>query len=205
MSNHYRLVVVGSGGVGKSCLTIQYIANRFIADYDPTLEDSYRKQVEVDGTDCVLDIIDTAGQDDFMAIRESYYQDGEGFLCVYDITSSPTFMDVEGFHSAILRVKDADKVPFILVGNKSDLENKRKVTKEQATQMAQKLGNCKFMETSAKLRENVDNIFMEIVRETMAWKRAKKKGAKEPAKEDSSGGNTKGKKKKHHEFKCSLF
>jgi len=203
MSNHYRLVVVGSGGVGKSCLTIQYIANRFIADYDPTLEDSYRKQVEVDSVDCVLDIIDTAGQDDFMAIRESYYQDGEGFLCVYDITSSPTFMDVEGFHSAILRVKDADKVPFILVGNKSDLETKRKVTKEQATQMSQKLG-CKFMETSAKLRENVDNIFTEIVRETMAWKRAKK-GVKEPKDNKETGGKDGGKKKHKHEIRCSLF
>eukprot|EP01088_Endostelium_zonatum_P012490 TRINITY_DN2672_c0_g1_i1.p1 TRINITY_DN2672_c0_g1~~TRINITY_DN2672_c0_g1_i1.p1 ORF type:complete len:222 (-),score=36.73 TRINITY_DN2672_c0_g1_i1:161-826(-) len=173
MANHYRLVVVGSGGVGKSCLTIQYIANRFIVDYDPTLEDSYRKQVEVDDKECVLDIIDTAGQDDFMAIRESYYLEGEGFLCVYDITSSPTFMDVEGFHSAILRVKVADKVPFILVGNKSDLENKRKVSKDQAQELAGKLG-CKFMETSAKSRENVDGIFMEIVRETMSWKRQQK-------------------------------
>eukprot|EP01089_Gocevia_fonbrunei_P012291 TRINITY_DN2863_c0_g3_i1.p1 TRINITY_DN2863_c0_g3~~TRINITY_DN2863_c0_g3_i1.p1 ORF type:complete len:197 (-),score=44.19 TRINITY_DN2863_c0_g3_i1:87-677(-) len=174
MAHNYRLVVVGSGGVGKSCLTIQYIANRFMPDYDPTLEDSYRKQVTIDDFECVLDIIDTAGQDDFMAIRESYYQEGEGFLCVYDITSPQTFHDVESFHNAILRVKDADNVPFLLVGNKSDLEPKRKVTKEQGQQLASKL-NCKWMETSAKSRENVDAIFAEIVRETMVWKKGLKK------------------------------
>jgi len=121
----FRLVVVGAGGVGKSCLTIQYIANRFVDDYDPTLEDSYRKQATIGDRECVLDIIDTAGQDDFMAIRESYYTEGDGFMCVFDVTSRATFNDVPEFHEAILRVKDANVVPFILVGNKVDMEDKR--------------------------------------------------------------------------------
>jgi small GTP-binding protein len=61
----YKLVVVGTGGVGKSALTIQLINHMFMDDYDPTIEDSYRKQVEIDGTTCLLDILDTAGQEEF--------------------------------------------------------------------------------------------------------------------------------------------
>lgn len=58
----YKLVVVGSGGVGKSALTIQLIQNHFVDEYDPTIEDSYRKQVVIDGETCLLDILDTAGK-----------------------------------------------------------------------------------------------------------------------------------------------
>jgi GTPase KRas protein len=192
----YRLVVVGSGGVGKSCITIMYIANRFVQDYDPTLEDSYRKQITVDGIECVLDIIDTAGQDDFMAIRESYYKEGDGFLCVYDITSRTTFNDVEDFHDAILRVKDANSVPFMLVGNKADMEEKRVVQKSELEEKAKKLG-CKFMETSAKSRQNVDEIFTELVKETIAFRQAKNpRAASTPSASTPSEDKSKDKKKK---------
>jgi GTPase KRas protein len=192
----YRLVVVGSGGVGKSCITIMYIANRFVQDYDPTLEDSYRKQITVDGIECVLDIIDTAGQDDFMAIRESYYKEGDGFLCVYDITSRTTFNDVEDFHDAILRVKDANSVPFMLVGNKADMEEKRVVQKSELEEKAKKLG-CKFMETSAKSRQNVDEIFTELVKETIAFRQAKNPRATlTPSASTPSEDKSKDKKKK---------
>ena len=154
------------GGVGKSCLTIQYIADKFIEDYDPTLEDSYHKTVTVDGTDCVLDICDTAGQDDFSAIRDQYYQTGDGFLCVYAIVLQASFNEVNEFHDAILRVKDVDKIPFVLVGNKCDLESERKITFQQGEELAKALG-CKFLEASAKTRTNVDEAFVTLVREIM--------------------------------------
>lgn len=57
----YKLVVLGSGGVGKSALTVQFVQSIFVEKYDPTIEDSYRKQVEVDGQQCMLEILDTAG------------------------------------------------------------------------------------------------------------------------------------------------
>jgi len=155
--------------VGKSCLTIQYIANRFVADYDPTLEDSYRKQTTVKGAECILDIIDTAGQDDFMAIRESYYKDGDGFLCVFDVTQRTTFADVTEFHAAILRVKETSAVPFILVANKSDMEDKRKISYQEGEALAKRLG-CRFIETSAKQRKNVDEMFTELVEEIMNFR-----------------------------------
>jgi len=196
MSHIYRLVVVGVGGVGKSCLTIQYIADRFIEEYDPTLEDSYRKQVPVDGQECILDIFDTAGQDDFSAIRDQYYRTGDGFLCVYAITLLSSFEDVTDFHDAILRVKDTETVPFVLVGNKCDLEEERKVSKAQAQELAAKLG-CKFMEASAKRKINVEEMFTELVREIMAYRK------KQPAIQgNTESGDTPVQKGKR---RCALF
>lgn len=66
----YKLVIVGGGGVGKSALTIQLIQNHFIDEYDPTIEDSYRKQVTIDEETCLLDILDTAGQEEYSAMRD---------------------------------------------------------------------------------------------------------------------------------------
>lgn len=72
--------------------------------------------MEVDGKDCVLDIFDTAGQEDFSAVRDQYMRTGDGFLCVYSITYAVSFKEIRGLHQHILRVKDTDKVPFVLVG-----------------------------------------------------------------------------------------
>jgi GTPase KRas protein len=164
MSNVYKLVLVGVGGVGKSCLTIQYISNKFVDDYDPTLEDSYRKQVTVDGEECILDIFDTAGQEDFSAVRDQYMRTGDGFLCVYSITLQASFDEAAALHEHILRVKDSDEVPFVLVGNKCDLEQDREVPFEKGQKLAQDL-KCPFLEASAKTRYNVVEAFETLVRE----------------------------------------
>ncbi|NXR29259.1 RASK GTPase, partial [Cinclus mexicanus] len=131
----YKLVVVGAGGVGKSALTIQLIQNHFVDEYDPTIEDSYRKQVVIDGETCLLDILDTAGQEEYSAMRDQYMRTGEGFLCVEQIK----------------RVKDSEDVPMVLVGNKCDLPS-RTVDTKQAQDLARSYG-IPFIETSAKTRQ----------------------------------------------------
>ncbi|XP_028841126.1 ras-related protein R-Ras isoform X2 [Denticeps clupeoides] len=83
----YKLVVVGGGGVGKSALTIQFIQSYFVSDYDPTIEDSYTKICNVDGKETRLDILDTAGQEEFGAMREQYMRSGEGFLLVFALNN----------------------------------------------------------------------------------------------------------------------
>ena len=133
------------------------------------MEDSYRKQVNIDGEDCLLDIFDTAGQEDFSAVRDQYMRTGDGFLCVYSIILEPSFSAVSGFYEHILRVKDLEELPFILVGNKCDLDNERVVTREEGEKLSRQLG-CRFMETSAKTRHNVVEVFHEIVREIKKWR-----------------------------------
>lgn len=160
----YKLVIVGGGGVGKSALTIQLIQNHFVDEYDPTIEDSYRKQVTIDDETCLLDILDTAGQEEYSAMRDQYMRTGQGFLCVYSITSRSSFDEIASFREQILRVKDADKVPLVIVGNKCDLDHERQVTIVEGRDLAKSFG-APFMETSAKTRVNVEESFYELVRE----------------------------------------
>ncbi|KAI9102037.1 small G-protein Ras2 [Phlyctochytrium arcticum] len=159
----YRLVVLGDGGVGKTALTIQLCLNHFVETYDPTIEDSYRKQVVIDDLPCILEVLDTAGQEEYTALRDQWIRDGEGFLLVYSITSRSTFERVERFKQQITRVKDMDKVPLMLVGNKCDKLAEREVSKEEGQQMARRL-KCEFIETSAKTCLNVDRAFYNVVR-----------------------------------------
>eukprot|EP00045_Choanoeca_perplexa_P000475 m.14627 g.14627 ORF g.14627 m.14627 type:complete len:187 (-) comp10321_c0_seq1:230-790(-) len=172
----YKLVVVGGGGVGKSALTIQLIQQHFVSEYDPTIEDSYRKQVVIDGETCLLDILDTAGQEEYSAMRDQYMRTGEGFLCVYSIDNKRSFDEIGKFRDQILRVKDADHVPMILVGNKCDLDDRREVSNDQASQFAKSFG-IPFMETSAKRRIKVDEVFYELVREIKKTKLASQPNA----------------------------
>jgi small GTP-binding protein len=123
----YKLVVVGGGGVGKSALTIQFIQSHFVDEYDPTIEDSYRKQCVIDEEVALLDVLDTAGQEEYGAMREQYMRTGEGFLLVYSITSRNSFEEISTFHQQILRVKDQDSFPVVVVANKCDLEYERQV------------------------------------------------------------------------------
>eukprot|EP01135_Chromosphaera_perkinsii_P008508 Nk52_evm1s1374 gene=Nk52_evmTU1s1374 len=159
----YKLVVLGSGGVGKSALTVQFVQGIFVEKYDPTIEDSYRKQVEVDGKQCMLEILDTAGTEQFTAMRDLYMKNGQGFVLVYSITQKSTFNDLGDLIDQILRVKDADEVPMCIVGNKCDLEDDRVVSKEEGESLAAKHGMCCFLEASAKQKINVDETFRKLV------------------------------------------
>ncbi|ORZ41256.1 ras family-domain-containing protein [Catenaria anguillulae PL171] len=160
----YKLVVVGGGGVGKSALTIQFIQSHFVDEYDPTIEDSYRKHCMIDDEVALLDVLDTAGQEEYSAMREQYMRTGEGFLLVYSITSRNTFEEIATFHQQILRVKDKDYFPMILIGNKCDLEHERVVPQQEGRDLARHF-QCKFIESSAKQRINVDEAFFNLVRE----------------------------------------
>jgi len=157
----HKVIVVGGGGAGKSALTQMFMYGNFVEEYDPTTADSYRKIIAVDGEKCQLDILDTAGQEEYM--RDNYYRLGEGFLIVYSITMRDTFASVTRFYDHILQVKGKEDVPIILVGSKCDLEADRDVPKSEGEQMGAKW-NCPFFETSAKTSVNVDEVFTELVR-----------------------------------------
>ena len=159
----YKLVVVGAGGVGKSALTIQLIQNHFVDEYDPTIEDSYRKQVVIDGETCLLDILDTAGQEEYSAMRDQYMRTGEGFLLVFAVNSRKSFEDIGTYREQIKRVKDAEEVPMVLIGNKCDLPT-RAVENNEAREIAKRY-LIPFVETSAKTRMGVDDAFYTLVRE----------------------------------------
>eukprot|EP00761_Pharyngomonas_kirbyi_P010184 gb/GECH01010202.1/.p1 GENE.gb/GECH01010202.1/~~gb/GECH01010202.1/.p1 ORF type:complete len:197 (+),score=35.17 gb/GECH01010202.1/:1-591(+) len=169
-----KLVVFGSGGVGKSALIVQFIQGVFVEQYDPTLEDSYRKECEQDGHKLILDILDTAGQEEFKTLREQYIRQGDGYMVVYSITNRDSFEEVELFIEQIIQSRDLDdtpssksqhhpKLPIVLVGNKADLDQQRKVPTEEGEELARKYG-IKFFESSAKSRLHVEDTFHAVAR-----------------------------------------
>ncbi|XP_076042435.1 ras-like protein A isoform X2 [Oratosquilla oratoria] len=159
----HKVIMVGSGGVGKSALTLQFMYDEFVEDYEPTKADSYRKKVVLDAEEVQIDILDTAGQEDYAAIRDNYFRSGEGFLCVFSITEEDSFQATQEFREQILRVKNDEHIPFLLVGNKADLTDRRKVSAEEAQQRANQWG-VPYVETSAKTRANVDKAFFDLAR-----------------------------------------
>ena len=172
----------------ESQLTVlQLCLNHFVETYDPTIEDSYRKQVVIDSQSCMLEVLDTAGQEEYTALRDQWIRDGEGFVLVYSITSRSSFTRVRRFHSQIQRVKESSnasspttagylpspvsqsmmmgggQAPVMLVGNKSDRVTEREVSTQEGTALAKEMG-CDFVEASAKNCINVEKAFYEVVR-----------------------------------------
>jgi len=159
-----KLVLVGVGGVGKSALAISYVSNTWVPEYDPTIEDSHRKQVSIDDQVSMLDILDTAGQEEYATMQDQWFRTGQGFLMVYSITSKKAFQEISDLRRKILLIKDKKKVPMVLVANKCDLEAEREVSKGEGEQLSNTFG-CPFLEASAKARINVDDAFKALVRE----------------------------------------
>eukprot|EP01091_Cochliopodium_minus_P021426 TRINITY_DN979_c0_g2_i8.p1 TRINITY_DN979_c0_g2~~TRINITY_DN979_c0_g2_i8.p1 ORF type:complete len:198 (-),score=35.34 TRINITY_DN979_c0_g2_i8:38-631(-) len=164
LKSQYKIMMLGGGGVGKSACTIQLIQGHFMDEYDPTIEDSYRKQVKIGEKETVLDILDTAGKEEFSAMRDQYLRNAEGMIIVYSITSRDSFDEISIFRDQVLRVKDEDFFPLVLIGNKCDLEDEREVTRKEAEEMA-KSWNIPFFETSAKMNTNVNEAFLSIIEE----------------------------------------
>ena len=160
----YKVIMVGSGGVGKSALTLQFMYDEFVEDYEPTKADSYKKKVLLDGQEIKVDILDTAGQEDYAAIRDNYFRSGEGFLCVFSITEQESLAAAHELREQILRVKNDDNIPFMLVGNKADLSERRTVSQDEVNELA-KSWSVPYVETSAKTRHNVDSIFFDLLRQ----------------------------------------
>lgn len=109
-----------------------------------------------------LTVLDTAGQEEFSAMREQYMRKGDGFLLVYSVTDKQSYENIMYFYTQILRVNDRDVYPMLLVANKVDLVHLRKVTEEQGRELALRLG-IPYIETSAKDPPlNVDAAFHEV-------------------------------------------
>jgi GTPase KRas protein len=168
MPSDIPVVVLGGGAVGKSCITIQYINGHFVDRYDATIEDVYRKSVEVDGQSSVLTIVDTAGQEGYETMREQYMKTGQGFVLVYSITDSESLTQLRTIYATLRRTKGT-KVACIVVGNKVDLDAQRAVQRDEGAAFARS-ANCPFMEISAKDRLAVEEVFTTLVRGIRAEK-----------------------------------
>ncbi|XDV36068.1 hypothetical protein PO909_005919, partial [Leuciscus waleckii] len=134
---------------GKSSLTIQFVEGQFVDSYDPTIENTFNKMVSVNGQDFNLQLVDTAGQDEYSIFPQSHSMDIHGYVLVYSVTSMKSFEVVQVLHDKLLDMVGKIQVPTVLVGNKKDLHMERVIKPEEGKKLADSWGAA-FMESSAK-------------------------------------------------------
>ena len=159
-----KVIVLGLGAVGKSALSIRFVQNQFAEDYDPTIMDTYTKSTTVDDRTYMVNITDTAGMDDNIAVRPALFRQQNSFVLVYAINDAESFDFIRRIHQEIVQHLGRESYPCVLCGNKADLADSRAVTEEEGQKMAREI-NAVFLETSAKTGKNVNEAVTQAIRE----------------------------------------
>ena len=168
----YMNLIIGNSGCGKSSLLLRFVDNTFSDNYVSTIGVDFKlKTIELEGKTCKLQIWDTAGQERFKNIISTYYRGAQGIVMVYDITDLESCQALDTWLIEIEKNSPKD-VYKILVGNKCDMENDRRVTVNQGKEYADQNG-MKFFETSAKDSKNVAEIFLDLTKENLKRNNAK--------------------------------
>ena len=168
-----KLAVLGQTLVGKSALTYRFISDKFPTEHDTTIEDQYKINTTIDEHNCRLEILDTAGQDDYQSMLDTWINFAEGFVLVYSIDDRESFESLKDKYDRVVKNKSDDVYSVIIVGNKCDLEDKRKVTKEEGESYAKSKG-VDFMEVSALKTINVKETFVKLAHNLLEKKVAQK-------------------------------
>ena len=164
-----KITVLGKGVVGKSSLTYRFINYNAPQEHDPTIEDRYKSSLKIDGKDYEVEILDTAGEEDYQNMMDMWISFGEGFLLVFAINDPESFELLKGKHDRVLKGKHGAKCPILLVGNKQDLENERKVQHADAKALAESWG-IEYIETSAKTNFNCKEAFEKLANDIVKSK-----------------------------------
>ncbi|KAL1933903.1 hypothetical protein VTP01DRAFT_7993 [Rhizomucor pusillus] len=159
-----RIAVLGARAVGKSSLVIQFCENHFVDSYYPTIENTFTKTIKYRGHEYVVEIMDTAGQDEYSILSSHHASSVHGYVLVYSIASRSSFDMVKIIREKILDFTGLETAPCVVVGNKSDLNIQRQVSTQEGKDLAEQWG-CPTVETSAKHNENVAKIFDMLIAE----------------------------------------
>ncbi|KAK0701296.1 ras family-domain-containing protein [Lasiosphaeris hirsuta] len=170
----YMIVVIGGVDVDKSAFTLRFFSSGADPSYGLIIsKETYRRECIIDDEVAILDVLDTAGAEEYSAMREQYFRSGDGFMLMYSITFRDSFEDVLLYSKQVLRVKDKEYYPMIVVGNKCREENERQVSFDEGKALADSIG-CPFLEADVKEEYNVEEAFFDLVREIRRFDREEK-------------------------------
>lgn len=165
-----KYIIVGNSGVGKSCLLLRYIENKYEPMHDMTIGVEFgTKTLYMENNTVKIQIWDTAGQESFKSIISSYFRGALGAILVFDLTNRDSFNNVKEW-MCMVKEKSNTPITMILIGNKSDLVNDRIISEREAYEFAEK-NDLTYIETSTKSGDNVDNAFGEL--NTIIYKKIK--------------------------------
>mmetsp|Transcript_985 Transcript_985/g.2264 ORF Transcript_985/g.2264 Transcript_985/m.2264 type:complete len:206 (+) Transcript_985:52-669(+) len=163
----FKLLLIGNSGVGKSCLLLRFADNTYNETHISTIGVDFKiRTIDLEDKTVKLQIWDTAGQERFRTIAAAYYRGAHGIVIVYDVTDESSFENVKSWMDEISKY-GSDKVSKLLVGNKSDLADRRAIPEEDGRKLAESLG-MKFLETSAKTADRVEEAFLTMTSEILA-------------------------------------
>ena len=159
-----KVILIGDSGVGKTNIMSKFLKNQFMENSKATVGVEFGSKLFIHENHKIkAQIWDTAGQEKYKAITGAYYKGSKGALVIYDITRKETFANIEKWVNDLKTAGDP-KITIIIIGNKSDLADKRQITKEEGEEKAKSFG-CAFLETSAFNGENIDKAFDIMVKE----------------------------------------
>ena len=186
----FKIIVIGDSSVGKSCLTTQAVRNNFIEFYQATVGFEFLTfNLRINSNVVKLQIWDTCGQEVYKSLISNFYRNCSLALIVYAINNRNTFEHAENWLND-LKNQSNPNVRVFLVGNKSDLEKERTVSKEEAEKFKEEKKLDRFMETSAKTGENARNVMLEAAKILYKdYLKAKENIGKGPASDDNKGGD----------------
>ena len=166
-----KVIIIGDGGVGKTSLLRKYVKQQFETDYLPTVGVNISKEnVNYKGKRFNLLLWDIAGQPQFFLLHKVYYNGADACIIAFDLTASSTFTNVKNWYNELVKY-GLEKVPIILVGNKTDLKKDRKIIRPMAENLMDQLGISHLFETSALDGTNVNKMFEKITELLFEYKK----------------------------------
>ena len=162
MKSSYKIIIIGDSCVGKTSLMRRYVKNSFSQIYQSTIGVDFLSKIVKSGNRIVeLQIWDTAGSERFRSMNNAFYRGADACIVVFDLTNVHSFMNLENWIDEFLinaTLKDPESFPFMIIGNKADLEEEKKVNSNMIKRFCSSK-NINYFETSSKLNTNIDGAF----------------------------------------------
>lgn len=167
-----KIIILGDSGVGKTSLMNRFVKNKFSTQYKATIgADFLTRDMDIDGVPVNIQIWDTAGQERFQSLGVAFYRGADACLLVYDVNEPKSFTSLSTWCDEFLiqsTPSDPDNFPFVVLGNKIDVEEQRQVTEKRARSWCESRGNVQYFETSAKTADGVEEAFIAATKMALA-------------------------------------